>query len=104
MTGDVPLPAQYQHYHIITLPTSDRPHHPSSHSEQRVVSAALRAVGNIATGDDFQTQVILGCNALPCLRHLLNSQKESIKKEACWTVSNITAGNQAQIQVSDRTL
>uniref|UniRef100_A0A3Q4I281 Karyopherin alpha 5 (importin alpha 6) n=1 Tax=Neolamprologus brichardi TaxID=32507 RepID=A0A3Q4I281_NEOBR len=37
-------------------------------------------------------------NALPCLLHLLSSPKESIKKEACWTVSNITAGNRAQIQ------
>jgi len=30
---------------------------------------------------------------------LLQSPKESIKKEACWTLSNITAGIQAQIQV-----
>lgn len=44
-------------------------------------------------------QVILNCSALPCLLHLLSSPKESIRKEACWTVSNITAGNRAQIQV-----
>nr|4U2X_D Chain D, Importin subunit alpha-6 [Homo sapiens]4U2X_E Chain E, Importin subunit alpha-6 [Homo sapiens]4U2X_F Chain F, Importin subunit alpha-6 [Homo sapiens] len=44
------------------------------------------------------TQVILNCSALPCLLHLLSSPKESIRKEACWTVSNITAGNRAQIQ------
>lgn len=50
------------------------------------------------TGDDIQTQVILNCSALPCLLHLLSSPKESIRKEACWTVSNITAGNRAQIQ------
>ncbi len=64
-----------------------------------MVSAALRAVGNIVTGDDVQTQVILNCSVLPCLLHLLSSQKESIRKEACWTISNITAGNRAQIQV-----
>lgn len=52
------------------------------------------------TGDDLQTQVILGCNALPSLLHLISSSKESIKKEACWTISNITAGNRQQIQVS----
>ncbi|KAG7273343.1 hypothetical protein CRUP_030241 [Coryphaenoides rupestris] len=28
-----------------------------------------------------------------------HSTKESIKKEACWTISNITAGNRAQIQL-----
>ena len=65
---------------------------PASHTSQSVVSASLRAVGNIVTGDDVQTQVVLNCNALPCLLHLLSCQKESIKKEACWTVSNITAG------------
>lgn len=48
----------------------------------------------------MQTQVVLNCSALPCLLHLLGSPRESIRKEACWTVSNITAGNPQQIQVS----
>lgn len=64
-----------------------------------VVSAALRAVGNIVTGDDVQTQIVLNCQALPCLLHLLSAAKESVRKEACWTISNITAGNRIQIQV-----
>ena len=60
---------------------------------------ALRTVGNIVTGDDMQTQVIIGCGALTCLLHLLKTaQKKSIKKEACWTISNITAGTKEQIQ------
>lgn len=50
------------------------------------------------TGDDLQTQVILNCGALPCLHHLLSSVKETVRKEACWTLSNITAGNRQQIQ------
>ena len=68
------------------------------HNQPSVVSAALRAVGNIVTGDDIQTQVILNCTVLPCLLQLLGAAKESIRKEACWTISNITAGNRAQIQ------
>jgi len=68
-------------------------------SSLNVVQAALRAVGNIVTGDDTQTQVILNCQALSYLLPLLNSTKESIRKEACWTISNITAGNRQQIQV-----
>jgi importin subunit alpha-6/7 len=35
---------------------------------------------------------------MSCLLPLLNSTKESIRKEACWTISNITAGNRQQIQ------
>lgn len=31
------------------------------HSDYKVVSPALRAVGNIVTGDDLQTQVMAGC-------------------------------------------
>ena len=84
-------------------------------NQQSVISAALRAVGNIVTGDDIQTQVIINCGALPCLLQLLSASKESIRKEvrmrtvlrpdnltlyrqACWTISNITAGNRQQIQ------
>lgn len=68
-----------------------------SYNQHSVVAAALRAVGNIVTGDDVQTQVILNCTALPCLLTLLGSPKESIRKEACWTISNITAGNRPQV-------
>lgn len=64
-----------------------------------VLIPALRTVGNIVTGDDYQTQIIINCRALPSLLALLTSDhKKSIKKEACWTISNITAGNKDQIQ------
>jgi hypothetical protein len=45
-------------------------------------------------------QFIINNQALPCLLGLLtHNHKKSIKKEACWTISNITAGNKDQIQV-----
>ncbi|OXB61937.1 hypothetical protein ASZ78_013982, partial [Callipepla squamata] len=67
------------------------------HNDYKVVSPALRAVGNIVTGDDIQTQVrLVDLRKMNWLEE--NSPKESIRKEACWTVSNITAGNRAQIQ------
>ena len=59
---------------------------------------ALRSVGNIVTGDDLQTQVVIASGALPALLSLLSSPKEGIRKEACWTISNITAGSPHQIQ------
>ncbi|KAF4359266.1 hypothetical protein CsatB_030520 [Cannabis sativa] len=69
------------------------------HPSPSVLIPALRTVGNIVTGDDLQTQVIISHQALPCLLTLLtNNYKKSIKKEACWTISNITAGNKEQIQ------
>ena len=68
------------------------------HQSPSVQTPALRTVGNIVTGDDIQTQIIINFSALPCLHALLSSQKKGIRKEACWTISNITAGNRDQIQ------
>jgi hypothetical protein len=42
--------------------------------------------------------MVLNVSALPCLLSLLASPKKGIRKEACWTISNITAGNKMQIQ------
>ncbi|KAK9992053.1 hypothetical protein SO802_027038 [Lithocarpus litseifolius] len=70
------------------------------HPQPTVLIPALRTVGNIVTGDDPQTQVVIDNQGLPCLYQLLTQNyKKSIKKEACWTISNITAGNRSQIQV-----
>lgn len=69
------------------------------HPSPSVLIPALRTVGNIVTGDDLQTQCVIDHQALPCLLNLLTGNyKKSIKKEACWTISNITAGNKEQIQ------
>uniref|UniRef100_A0A8C5TVI4 Importin subunit alpha n=1 Tax=Malurus cyaneus samueli TaxID=2593467 RepID=A0A8C5TVI4_9PASS len=69
-----------------------------SHQEVKVQTAALRAVGNIVTGTDEQTQVVLNCDVLSYFPHLLTHPKEKINKEAVWFLSNITAGNQQQVQ------
>lgn len=48
----------------------------------------------------FLFQFVIDNQVLPCLYQLLTqNHKKSIKKEACWTISNITAGNKGQIQV-----
>lgn len=71
----------------------------ASNISPAVLVPALRTVGNIVTGNDIQTQVIINCHALAALLQLLtNNHKKSIKKEACWTISNITAGTKEQIQ------
>ncbi|KAK4487374.1 hypothetical protein RD792_006000 [Penstemon davidsonii] len=64
-----------------------------------VLVPALRTVGNIVTGDDAQTQYIIDHGALPCLLSLLTHHyKKNIKREACWTISNITVVNREQLQ------
>ena len=69
------------------------------YSSPSVLIPALRMVGNIVIGDDMQTQCIINYQALLCLLNpLTNNHNKSIKKEACWTISNITASNKEQIR------
>lgn len=51
-----------------------------------VQTAALRAVGNIVTGTDEQTQVVLNCDALSHFPALLTHPKEKINKVTSFTV------------------
>ncbi|KAH9754134.1 Importin subunit alpha-2 [Citrus sinensis] len=73
------------------------------HPSPSVLTPALRTIGNIVTGDEFQIQCIINCGALPYFWDMLvHNHGESIKNEVSWIISNITAGNREQIQaVSD---
>jgi importin subunit alpha-1 len=46
-------------------------------------------------------QVVIDNQALPRILDLLTAEqaKKIIMKEACWTISNITAGTKEQVQV-----
>ncbi|KAB0379238.1 hypothetical protein FD755_007022 [Muntiacus reevesi] len=55
-------------------------------------------IGNIVTGTDEQTQIVIDAGALAVFSSLLTNSKTNIQKEATWTMSNITAGCQDQIQ------
>lgn len=68
------------------------------HHHTTVQVPALRCIGNIVTGDDHQTNIVLQHQPLGSLLGLLNHRKKNIRKEACWTISNITAGSAEQIQ------
>jgi len=71
-----------------------------SHELSTVQTPALRVIGNIVTGDDLQTQAAITAGCLPALKSMLDKaeSKKSIKREVCWTLSNITAGTTYQIQ------
>ncbi len=48
--------------------------------------------GNIVTGDDSLTEVLVQAGILPKLTLLLSHARTNICKEAAWALSNITAG------------
>jgi hypothetical protein len=59
---------------------------------------ALRAIGNLLTGEDFVCQSLLDLGVLDVLAPLLNSSKKSIRREACWSFSNICGGSPSQVE------
>jgi importin subunit alpha-6/7 len=68
-----------------------------SSREEVVQTPALRTIGNIVTGNDEQTDRVIRAGALPLLRQMLFHHKKSLRKEACWSLSNVTAGTPAQV-------
>lgn len=91
----------FQHVHLCATsvgscrPKNDIPSYPPPPPSQ---TPALRAIGNIVTGTDEQTQAVLNAGALSMFPRLLCHKKANIQKEAAWTLSNITAGKDGQIQ------
>jgi importin subunit alpha-1 len=67
------------------------------HHKLSVQTPALRAIGNIVTGNEDQTQAVVDAGALVSLGNLLKHKNKSIRREACFTISNITAGTETQI-------
>ncbi|KAI3949029.1 hypothetical protein MKW98_021635 [Papaver atlanticum] len=79
------------------------------HPYPTVYIPSLRTIGHIVTGNDEQTQVIIegsycynpGVLMLSCFHQLLTQNySKNIKRETCWAISNITAGNVDQIQAA----
>ncbi|XP_047542594.1 importin subunit alpha-1-like [Vanessa atalanta] len=70
------------------------------HKSPAVRTPALRAVGNMLTGSDVQTDRCLEAGCLDHLIALMHCGKPSLVKEAAWAVSNVLAGTQTQIQMA----
>uniref|UniRef100_A0A8C7WQ14 Importin subunit alpha n=1 Tax=Oryzias sinensis TaxID=183150 RepID=A0A8C7WQ14_9TELE len=70
------------------------------HTDYKVASPALRAVGNIVTGDDIQTQAsvqkrvkaVIDANIFPVLIGILQKAEFRTRKEAAWAITNATSG------------
>ena len=69
------------------------------HENVSIRLAALRTIGNIVSGTDMQTEIVLNMGLFQCLSSLIQNPTNSrIRREACWIVSNIMAGDHTQIQ------
>ena len=60
---------------------------------------ALRTIGNLLTSDNHTQSVLDYPRALPVLKNRLNDPRNTVRKEACWAFSNITAGSVEHIQM-----
>jgi hypothetical protein len=69
-----------------------------SRDSQRM-KAALRAAGNIVTGNVYQTETMLNRDILGKLKPILNNPDPHIRKEAYWTLSNIAASTQGHLEL-----
>lgn len=58
---------------------------------------ALRLAGNIVSGDQDDTQLMLNAGLLQVLLSLLGKAGSMQKKEILWILSNVTAGTTQQI-------
>ncbi|XP_049883840.1 importin subunit alpha-1-like [Pectinophora gossypiella] len=70
------------------------------HKAAAVKTPALRAVGNMLTGSDVQTDRCIEAGCLPPLNQLLRCGKPALMKEAAWAISNVLAGTTHQIQAA----
>lgn len=57
----------------------------------------LRILGIYSNSEDEICQAVIDNGALPQLRILLSHQREIVRKEASWIISNMTAGSTNQI-------
>ena len=63
-----------------------------------LLTPAMRTLGNFLTGCEQDTQLVIDAGFIPILHQLLRYPLEQVRKEACWTASNIAAGSRAQKQ------
>ncbi|XP_019085994.1 PREDICTED: importin subunit alpha-1-like [Camelina sativa] len=67
-----------------------------------VIDRALSTIIYLTNGFNQQKKVVIECGVLPLLANLLTQDYaiswNNIKRDACWAISNITAGTEEQIQ------
>jgi hypothetical protein len=58
-----------------------------------ILAPAMRALGNLVSGEDTQTDVVLQCSEfLPRVFELTSHPRKIIRKESFWIIANLAAG------------
>lgn len=71
--------------------------HLLGHESVTISIPCLRTIGNIVTGDDDQTDVVIEAGIINALCTIIGHNKKTVRKEVCWVLSNITAGTEDQL-------
>ncbi|CAG9797537.1 unnamed protein product [Chironomus riparius] len=66
--------------------------------DTKMLSCMIRIVGNLAWGNDQQTQSLIDNDFIYVFHKLLYTEHKELLKEVIWTLSNIAAGNRAQVK------
>jgi len=90
--------------HVSAVCAFDRPHsmiqqlmrNGTKDTEDKLLTPTIRALGNVVTGTDQQTQACLENGFLEVVKRLIRHKKKNIVKEIVWAVSNVTAGTLVQ--------
>ena len=62
-------------------------------NSSRLLTPSLRILGNLASGNDQETQVVIDLTVIPIVVNLMKAFNKTQRKESCYLLSNIAAGN-----------
>lgn len=63
-----------------------------------ILIPSIRILGNVSTGSVEHGNELLANNVLEPLEKVLEHYKKVVRREACWVISNITAGSRQQVE------
>ena len=63
-----------------------------------ILVPSIRILGNVSTGSAEHTNELLNAGILMYLEKVLEHHKKVVRREACWVISNIAAGNRGQVE------
>lgn len=66
-------------------------------SELKVLVLVLRIIGNLLTGNEAQTNVLISIGVIDALEAHLKSGLTIVKREICWSLSNIAGTTKNQV-------